>query len=310
MACRNFRIASSKTAENTRGRALRLGKCVAQTEVCNVFTELSIIFPLKNGVVLPAANVVWAFVLQENCWTKSMVFCFSFTRIKCARFISHWVQFDSKLFHVTCRPQGNPTLKLNSSLNFWVCWKGMMLNDVEFLGTCGLGDRNDRGKMFARWILQNSLLGQSRMRGMDHPRDSWTCRCSMDGALVQFDFILSSPLAQTILAQELTRSSVSASFCVRVSCVGRASCRCRRSRWICWRTEVHQSNSPRTIPKKSVPKHGIGMNNTKMQIRLKQYKYGSLYSWVSECVWNLQTSGALALVAHLRHRHLCSRNLA
>ena len=108
-----------------------------------------------------------------------------------------------------------------------------MLNDVEFLGTCGLGDRNDRGKMFARWILQNSLLGQSRMRGMDHPRDSWTCRCSMDGALVQFDFILSSPLAQTILAQELTRSSVSASFCVRVSCVGRASCRCRRSRWIC-----------------------------------------------------------------------------
>ena len=66
-------------------------------------------------------------------------------------------------------------------------------DDVEFLGTCGLGDRNDPGRMFARWILQNGLLVQSRMRGMDHPRDSWTCRRSMDGALVQLDFILRSP---------------------------------------------------------------------------------------------------------------------
>ena len=38
-------------------------------------------------------------------------------------------------------------------------------DDVELLGTFGLGDRNDRGRMFARWILQNGLLVQSRMTG-------------------------------------------------------------------------------------------------------------------------------------------------
>ena len=65
-------------------------------------------------------------------------------------------------------------------------------DDVELLGTWGIGDRNDRGKMFARWILQNGLLVQSRMRGMDHPRDRWTCRRSMDGTLIQMDFILTS----------------------------------------------------------------------------------------------------------------------
>ena len=60
-------------------------------------------------------------------------------------------------------------------------------DDVELLGTFGLGDRNDRGRLFARWILQNGLLVQSRMTGMDHLRDSWTCRRSMDGALVQME---------------------------------------------------------------------------------------------------------------------------
>ena len=65
-------------------------------------------------------------------------------------------------------------------------------DDVELLGIFGLGDRNDRGRMFAHWILQNGLLVQGRLTGMEHLRDSWTCRRSMDGALVQMDFILSS----------------------------------------------------------------------------------------------------------------------
>ena len=68
-------------------------------------------------------------------------------------------------------------------------------DDVELLGTWGIGDRSDRGRMFARWILENGLLAQSRMRGMDHPRDSWTCRRSMDGTLIQMDFILTSPIS-------------------------------------------------------------------------------------------------------------------
>ena len=90
-----------------------------------------------------------------------------------------------------CADSGNVSI-LGGDFNA-VLGSPMAGDDVELLGTWGIGDRNDRGKMFARWILQNGLLVQSRMRGTDHPRDRWTCRRSMDGTLIRMDFILASP---------------------------------------------------------------------------------------------------------------------
>ena len=42
---------------------------------------------------------------------------FFVTRTECALFTSRWAQFDSRCFHATCRPHGNPISPLNSSLN-------------------------------------------------------------------------------------------------------------------------------------------------------------------------------------------------
>jgi len=94
------------------------------------------------------------------------------------------------LFLSCCADRGNASI-VGGDFNAVL---GSLLegDDVELLGTFGLGDRNDRGRLFACWILQNGLLVQSRMTGMDHLRDSWTCPRSMDGALVQMDFILGS----------------------------------------------------------------------------------------------------------------------
>ena len=61
-----------------------------------------------------------------------------------------------------CADSGNVSI-LGGDFNA-VLGSPMAGDDVEFLGTWGIGDRNDRGKMFARWILQNGLLVQSRMR--------------------------------------------------------------------------------------------------------------------------------------------------
>ena len=121
-------------------------------------------------------------------------------------------------------------------------------DDVEFLGTCGLGDRNDRGRMFARWILQNGLLVQSRMRGMDHLRGSWTCRRSMDGALVQLDFILSSPHFHCVATScdfsfpiGLDHRSV---HCTLKIMVGKGIQLRRRSNFKGWRPTLDQHDNP------------------------------------------------------------------
>ena len=65
-------------------------------------------------------------------------------------------------------------------------------DDRDVLGTCGFGERNDRGWMMAHWVARTGLLVPSRLDPHVSVEDSWTCRRAMDGQLVQIDYILST----------------------------------------------------------------------------------------------------------------------
>ena len=66
-------------------------------------------------------------------------------------------------------------------------------NDVDLLGTWGLGCQNARGTWLVQWILSNGLRVASRQKHYDFA-DSWTCKRSSDGNCVQIDFILSDAM--------------------------------------------------------------------------------------------------------------------
>ena len=68
-------------------------------------------------------------------------------------------------------------------------WEG---DDTDVLGTCGFGERNDRGWMMAHWVARTGLLVQSRLDPHGSVEESWTCRRAMDGQLIQIDYILST----------------------------------------------------------------------------------------------------------------------
>ena len=61
---------------------------------------------------------------------------------------------------------------------------------VEFVGPCGMGDRNDRGNALIEFVLNEGLCIFNRHMDMSNVRDSWTCSRSSDGKLVQIDFVL------------------------------------------------------------------------------------------------------------------------
>ena len=61
---------------------------------------------------------------------------------------------------------------------------------VEFIGPCGMGDRNDRGNALIEFVLDEGLCIFNRHMDMVNVNDSWTCSRSRDGRLVQIDFIL------------------------------------------------------------------------------------------------------------------------
>ena len=92
-----------------------------------------------------------------------------------------------------CRANGAvPILggDFNASIGILLGGPGDENDDVDLLGAWGLGCRNERGTWFVQWILSNGLRVASRQKHVDFA-DSWTCRRSSDGNLVQIDFILS-----------------------------------------------------------------------------------------------------------------------
>ena len=174
--------------------------------------------------VVLLADVVWAFVYQKKLLNKIdgvLFFCYS-DRVCALHFTLGTIRFQvfscympttwepdlavEQFFELVgllltcCADSGNVSI-LGGDFNA-VLGSPTAGDDVELLGTWGIGDRNDRGKMFARWILQNGLLVQSRMRGTDHPRDRWTCRRSMDGTFF-FDFAPACPKAALFGAQAM-----------------------------------------------------------------------------------------------------------
>ena len=65
-------------------------------------------------------------------------------------------------------------------------------DDVETLGFCGVGVRNESGWMLSRWVHQTGLIVQNRMDREQPSAAAWTCQRSMDGMLFQIDFILTA----------------------------------------------------------------------------------------------------------------------
>ena len=63
------------------------------------------------------------------------------------------------------------------------------LAEVELIGACGMGERNERGNMLMQFVLEHGLQILNRQMPMSEIHESWTCARSLDGALVQLDFL-------------------------------------------------------------------------------------------------------------------------
>ena len=60
-------------------------------------------------------------------------------------------------------------------------------DDSNHVGPFGIGSRNDRRSLLARWIMSHNLQLLNRMKG-NH--DNWTCERQSDGMRSQIDFLL------------------------------------------------------------------------------------------------------------------------
>ena len=61
---------------------------------------------------------------------------------------------------------------------------------VDLIGACCMGERNERGNMLIQFVLEHGLQILNRQLPMSQTHESWTCARSLDGALVQIDFLL------------------------------------------------------------------------------------------------------------------------
>ena len=61
---------------------------------------------------------------------------------------------------------------------------------VDLIGACGMGERNERGNMLMQFVLEHGLQILNRQLPMSQIHESWTCARSLDGALVQIDFLV------------------------------------------------------------------------------------------------------------------------
>ena len=71
-------------------------------------------------------------------------------------------------------------------------------DSIERLGQHGSGQRNARGWTLARWVERRGLNAVNRMHGPEPDHDRWTCCRTMDGSLVQIDFVLAQPLFERL----------------------------------------------------------------------------------------------------------------
>ena len=64
-------------------------------------------------------------------------------------------------------------------------------DDVDSLGGCGEGPRNERrrGRLLVDWVIQHNLQIVSRTGDPATASESWTCVRNTDGLRVQFDYI-------------------------------------------------------------------------------------------------------------------------
>ena len=61
---------------------------------------------------------------------------------------------------------------------------------VGLIGVCGMGARNERGNMLMHFVLEHGLQIRNRKMPVSRIHESWTCARSLDGTLVQIDFLL------------------------------------------------------------------------------------------------------------------------
>ena len=61
---------------------------------------------------------------------------------------------------------------------------------MEFIGPCGIGERNERGNALIDFVLEGGFFLFNPHMDMSNVTDSWTCSRSYDGRLVQIDFVL------------------------------------------------------------------------------------------------------------------------
>lgn len=73
-------------------------------------------------------------------------------------------------------------------------------DDLELIGSCGLGNRNDRGWTLARWVGRRGLTILNRMRGGHAAADSWTCcRAMVEHSCNSTSFLRAGRLSTLIL---------------------------------------------------------------------------------------------------------------
>ena len=63
-------------------------------------------------------------------------------------------------------------------------------DDVDLVGCLGFGERNAQGMLLTEWVIQNGVYIANRQNPTYQIEDSWTCRRSSDGILIQIDVII------------------------------------------------------------------------------------------------------------------------
>ena len=63
-------------------------------------------------------------------------------------------------------------------------------DDVDLVGCFGFGERNAQGMLLTQWVIQNGVYIANRQNPTHQIEDSWTCRRSSDGILIQIDVII------------------------------------------------------------------------------------------------------------------------
>ena len=131
-------------------------------------------------------------------------------------------------------------------------------HDRDVLGTCGYGERNDRGWMMAHWVARTGVLVQSRLDPYVSVEDSWTCRHAMDGQLVQIDYILSTGNLALVTCKYDHSMPVGLDprcvHCILQLCVGKRKKLKKRISFKNWRPQLDHKHAPTPYQNPTVAK--------------------------------------------------------